>query len=89
MTNYRELILAAMNDNQTDLDRIAAGIAQASGLLIANTHAPGPSDSVTVTKDGWIAATVELARLEAWVTGLSETHKSLLDDGPDPDDVHA
>lgn len=71
-----------MNETETDLDRIAAVIESIVIGLASNTHAPMPehghSDSVTVTKNGWITTNVELARLAQWVKGLSKTHKASL-----------
>ena len=68
-----------MKPNETDLDRIDAEIRRIADVMAANTHAPtldDISDSVTVTKNGWIATAVDLGRLAVWVAGLSATHKA-------------
>ena len=73
-----------MGEDMNDYDSIAHQIEKARQLLAENTHSPMngqmSSDSVTTTKEGWIACQVELARLICWVKGLAEAHRAK-DDG--------
>lgn len=66
-----------MEPYENDYDRIATGIDEAMAAFTGNAHEyrlPG-SDSLTMTKDGFIAGVIRLQRLRDWVEGLAESHK--------------
>lgn len=68
-----------MGEQSMDLDQIAADIGDILAVLTGNTHAPTPldqTDSVTITKNGWIASVVRLQRLRDWAEGLAASHRS-------------
>lgn len=68
-----------MGNDGTDLDRMAAEMGDILAVLTGNTHAPSltdGSDSVTITKNGWIASVVKLQRLRDWAEGLAASHRS-------------
>lgn len=67
------------NNQEIDLDVIAAKIGCVMEAFTRNAHEPHDplSDSITITKDGYIAGIIRLARLQAWVEGLSEAHKNI------------
>lgn len=62
---------------ENDYDRIAAEIDRALAAFTGNAHEPIPSrsDSITMTKDGFIAGVIRFQRLRDWVEGLAETHR--------------
>lgn len=65
-------------EDLNDMDRIAGKITEAVNVLTGSSHEPhGDSDSITVTKDGWIAAVIQLQRLRDWTSGLGETHRTM------------
>ena len=62
-----------------DYDRIAKAIVKALAALIGNAHEPPAGDnsnSITMTKDGFITGVIRLQRLRGWVDGLAEAHRS-------------
>jgi hypothetical protein len=62
----------------SDLDRIAKDIDAALAALTGNAHEPArfdKSDSITMTKDGFITGVIRLQRLRDWVEGLAESHR--------------
>jgi len=63
---------------ENDLDRIAMAIDNALAEIVGNSHEPHPSfgDSLTITKDGWIAGVIRLQRLRDYVEGLAQTHRA-------------
>lgn len=66
-----------MNNAKNDLDRIAGHIDDALAMFTGNSHEPHPSfgDSLTITKDGWIAGVIRLQRLRDYVEGLAQSHR--------------
>lgn len=59
---------------RNDYDRVANQVQEALAILTGNTHGPLiDTDSVTVTKDGWIKAVVSIQRAADWCRGLAET----------------
>lgn len=66
-----------MNGEENDYDRIAARIDDALAVFVGNTHEPSRngSNSVTMTKDGFITGVVRMQRLRDWVEGLAESHR--------------
>ena len=63
-----------------DYDRIADEIGKILALLAGNSHAPTmrptvESDSISITKDGFICTVIGLQRLRDWAEGLAETHR--------------
>lgn len=66
-----------MEGTENDLDRIAKSIDDALAMFTGNSHEPHPAfgDSLTITKDGWIAGVIRLQRLRDYIEGLSQTHK--------------
>lgn len=64
-------------DNENDYDRIAKGIAEALAAFTGNAHEPHKgNDSITITKDGFIAGVIRLQRLRDWVESLSAVHEA-------------
>lgn len=64
----------------SDLAQIAAGIRRAVSALLGNAHflsTREQSDSVTVTKDSFLNATIRLQRLSDWVEGLETTSRQI------------
>ena len=63
---------------ENDLDRIAASIDDCLSEIVGNSHEPHPTwgDSLTITKDGWIAGVIRLQRLRDYVEGLAQTHRA-------------
>ena len=67
-----------MNEDENDYDRIESLIQESLQTIIGNSHEPyGNSDSITITKNGFISGVIKLQRLSDWVKGLSKTHKSI------------
>ena len=67
-----------MGDNENDYDRIAIKIGEAFAMFVGNAHEPaigGNTDSITITKDGFIATAIRLQRLQDWVDGLANAHR--------------
>lgn len=67
-----------MGDNENDYDRIAVKIGEAFAVLVGNAHEPAignDTDSITMTKDGFIATVIRLQRLQDWVDGLAQAHR--------------
>lgn len=61
-----------------DLDRIAQEIDAALAAFTGNAHEPSAgatSDSITMTKDGFITGVIRFQRLRDWVEGLAESHR--------------
>lgn len=64
-----------------DYDTIASEIGKAMAAFTGNAHEPSPSnnsDSVTMTKDGFITGVIRLQRLRDWVEGLAKSHRQNL-----------
>ena len=62
-----------------DYDGIASAIDKALSAFIGNAHEPpknNNSDSITMTKDGFITGVIRLQRLRSWVEGLSKAHST-------------
>ena len=60
---------------RNDYDRVANGVQDGLSILTGNTHGPLPdTDSVTVTKDGWIRAVVGIQRTIDWCRSLAESY---------------
>lgn len=60
----------------SDYDTIAYKIDEAIAAFTGNAHEPcHNSDSITMTKDGFIAGVIRFQRLRDWVEGLAETHR--------------
>lgn len=60
---------------RNDYDRVANQAESALAVLIGNTHGPLiGSDSVTVTKDGWINSVVGIQRAIDYCRGLATAH---------------
>lgn len=66
-----------MGDDKNDHDRTAEGIGEVIVLLLGKAHEPGKNsgDSITITKDGFLAAVIRLQRLKDHVEGLAEAHR--------------
>jgi hypothetical protein len=75
-----------MNDDVNDLRRIAERLHEILDHFVTNTHNPNAclttaypttkeSDSVTMTKNAWMATAIEIGRLAHWVNGLATTHE--------------
>ncbi len=63
-----------------DYDRIAKDIDEALSAFTGNAHEPPGNDnsnSITMTKDGFITGVIRFQRLRDWVEGLSKTHHTL------------
>lgn len=63
-----------------DYDRIAEAIDEALSAFTGNAHEPpkgNNSNSITMTKDGFIIGIIRFQRLRDWVEGLSKTHCAL------------
>jgi len=67
-----------MNEHENDYDSIASAIDSAIAAFTGNAHEPTKAniDSITMTKDGFIAGVIRLQRLRDWVAGLAETHRT-------------
>lgn len=60
---------------RNDYDRVANEVQEALAILTGNTHGPlQDTDSVTVTKDGWIRGVVGIQRAANWCRSLADTH---------------
>ena len=62
-----------------DYDRVAEAIDQALSAFTGNAHEPpesSESNSITMTKDGFITGVIRLQRLRDWVEGLANTHRA-------------
>jgi hypothetical protein len=62
-----------------DYDRIAKAIDKALTAFTGNAHEPprnSNSDSITMTKDGFITGVIRFQRLRNHVEGLAETHRT-------------
>ena len=71
-----------MNNRQNDYDRIAAKIDEALAAFTGNAHEPitaalarNESDSISMTKNGFITGVIRLQRLRDWCEGLAESHR--------------
>ena len=66
-----------MNETmENDFDRIAAEMDKVMQVFAGNAHEPNDgSDSITITKDGFISGVIRLQRLRNWVAGFAETHR--------------
>lgn len=66
-----------MDNVQNDYDRIADAIDKAVVAFTGNAHESltDGSDSITLTKDGFISGVIRFQRLRNWVEGLAETHR--------------
>jgi len=67
-----------MDDELNDYDRIAIRIDEALAEFTGNAHAPDQSngsDSITMTKNGFISGIVKLQRLRDHVEGLAIAHR--------------
>jgi hypothetical protein len=65
--------------HENDYDRLAAGIGEAIAIFTGNSHAAAlhNSDSITMTKDGFIRGVIELQRLRDWAEGLADVHRAI------------
>ena len=66
-----------------DYDKIAQRIEEALAAFTGNAHEPprfSDSDSITMTKDGFITGVIRLQRLRDWVEGLAETTRAVCND---------
>lgn len=72
-----------METHENDYDRIAMEVVGCIGLLLGNAHAPTYDDynSMTITQTGFLKALIRLQRLNDWVEGLAESHRSMDDHG--------
>ena len=60
---------------RNDYDRVANAAQDALITLLGNTQGPlVATDSVTVTKDGWISAVAKMQRAIDYSRGLAEAH---------------
>lgn len=60
---------------RNDYDRVANQVQEALATLVGNTHGPMvDTDSVSVTKDGWIQGVVDVQRAADYCRGLAEAH---------------
>lgn len=66
------------DENLNDYDGIAEDIADALAVFLGNAHEPRDpeSDSITITKNGFLAGAIRLQRLRDRVHGLAEVHRS-------------
>lgn len=66
-----------MNTDENDYDEIAKKIDEALSAFTGNAHEPYESntDSITMTKGGFITGVIRFQRLRDWVEGLAITHK--------------
>lgn len=66
-----------MGDEENDYDAIARGIAWALGAFLGSAHEPpnNTSDSITMTKTGFITGVIRLQRLQDYVEGLATAHR--------------
>lgn len=75
-----DLCVSSISVIETDLDRIAAAIDKALAAFVGNAHEPGEhrkgSDSITMTKEGFITGVIRFQRLRDWVEGLASTHRA-------------
>lgn len=61
-----------------DYDTIARNIDEALAAFTGNANEPSrnnQSDSITMTKDGFITGVIRLQRLRDWVEALAESHR--------------
>jgi len=66
-----------MRERDNDYDRIARVMGEVLAAFTGNAHEPpkdNNSDSITMTKDGFITGIIRLQRLRDWVEGLARTH---------------
>ncbi len=66
---------------KNDYDRIALAIDKALTAFTGNAHEPpknGISDSITMTKNGFITSIIRFQRLRDWVESLAEAHRAPL-----------
>lgn len=64
---------------ENDLDSIAKAIDHALAAFTGNAHEPArdsSSNSITMTKDGFITGVIRFQRLRDWVEGLAATHRA-------------
>lgn len=62
----------------SDYDRIAKAISDALAAFTGNAHEPprgSNSNSITMTKDGFITGVIRFQRLRDWVEGLAKMHR--------------
>jgi len=66
-----------MGDDENDYDAIARCIDEALAAFTGNAHEPHEknSDSITMTKDGFITGVIRLQRLRDSVEGLAAAHR--------------
>ena len=65
---------------KNDFDRIAEKIDEIMEALAGNAHEHiDESDSVTITKDGFIKSVVRIQRLRNWVQGHADTRRKYND----------
>ena len=63
----------------SDYDEIVRQIDEALAAFTGNAHEPSRdsnSDSITMTKDGFITGVIRFQRLRDWVEGVAETHRN-------------
>ena len=62
---------------ENDLDRVADQMGEILAVFVGNSHEPNSSfgDSITITKDGWMAGVIRLQRLRDYVEGLAHAHR--------------
>lgn len=69
--------IEAMNGGN-DYDRIAAEIDSALAAFTGNAHEPplgDNTDSITMTKTGFVIGVIRFQRLRDWVEGLADSHR--------------
>lgn len=64
--------------HENDYDRIAKRVDEALAAFTGNAHEPpqSNSDSITMTRDGFITGVIRFQRLRDWVEGLADTHRA-------------
>jgi hypothetical protein len=68
-----------MDDYENDYDRIARAMDEALGAFTGNAHEYSVGDSITMTKDGFIAGVIRFQRLRDYVEGLADVyHKAAM-----------
>jgi len=65
-----------LNGQGNDYDSIARRIDDALSAFTGNAHEPQRGDSITMTKDGFIAGVIRFQRLRDWVEGLAAAHRN-------------
>lgn len=65
------------DEYENDYDGIAKSIDEALAAFTGNAHEPrdSVSDSITMTKDGFITGVIRLQRLRDWVEGLAAAYR--------------